>query len=379
MRSVAPASEQQKAAEAALHAFLSSDPAGAFAAPEAQLDAATLRVLIERIDRAPLFAHSYAFHLNCRFGGTTPFDLLEFARRHDLAGLKIHVEDGEERSLLHMDRAGRKRLRRLARQWGLRLHVETSSTIRRDLETATAIAHDIGGESIRCYPRYEGRVREIIRRTVDDLSALREIDPEGRFHYTLEQHEDLKSTELVGIVRAVDNPRLSLLFDFGNMVNACELPEEALANMSALITEAHVKDVRIRHDRGGWAHLACRSGEGDINIPALLFRLLLLGKEAPQVTAFALEEEVGMYAPAYRFPHEEDDPLIPGREPSSTPLPEGESLSDRLKRERHDAAAQIGHVRKILGEMRALAVVLYDATKAARLGHDEEPRGLQMP
>ncbi len=336
------------------------------------MDGATLRRLIERIDRAPLFAHSYAFHLNCRFGGTTPFDLLEFAHQHDLAGVKIHVEDGEERSLMHMNPTERKQFRKLARQLGLRVHVETSSTAPGVLELAIDIARDIGVESIRCYPRYEGRVSEIVQRTTDDLRTIAKLDPEGHFRFAVEQHEDLKSTELATIVRAVGNPHLSILFDFGNMINAYERPEEALANMAPLITEVHIKDVRIIADRSGWAHLACKSGEGDINFPTLLFRLLLLGETVPQVTAFALEEEVGMFAPAYRFPDEAEDPFIPTRDPSATPLPQDESLPSRLERERHDAVGQIGYVRKILAEMRALAVAHHDSTRGSRQSHGRQ-------
>ena len=57
-----------------------------------------------------------------------------------------------------------------------------------------------------------------------DLRRLAAFDPASRLRYTLEQHEDLKSEELVQIIGAVANPRLSLLFDFGNMINAFELP-----------------------------------------------------------------------------------------------------------------------------------------------------------
>ncbi len=245
---------------------------------------------------------------------------------------------------------------RTAAGLGLALHVETSSTARAELAAAVEIAADIDARSVRSYPRYEGHVSEIMRRTIADLKTIPELDPDRRFRFTLEQHEDLKSRELVEIVRAVDNPQLSLLFDFGNMTNAYERPEEALAIQAPLVTEVHVKDVKILDDRGGWAHLACRSGEGDINFHALLRDLLLLGERGAQVTAIALEEENGMYAPAYRFPDEAADPFIPARAASVTDLPDGESLADRLSRERREAAEQVAYVRKVLAELRALAV-----------------------
>lgn len=330
------------------------------AEPLAGLSAAELSRLVDRIDSIPLFAHAYAHHLNLRFGGMSPRDLLAFATCHQLIGVKIHVEDGGEHSLLNMSRIERHRLGRDAAELGLRLHVETSSTTRPDLEAATAIASDIAAESIRCYPRYEGRVSDILRRTIEDLQSLPELDLASRFSYTLEQHEDLKSHELVKIIRSVDNPHLSLLFDFGNMTNAYEAPGDALKVMSPLVTEVHIKDVQIIDDRGGWAHRACRSGEGDIDFHVLLRDLLLLGENLPQVTAYALEEENGMYAPAYRFPAEPADPFIPARDASLTGLPHDESLDARLVRERNEAEQQVHYVRNVLKELRANALKRID-------------------
>ena len=329
-------------------------------------DAARLRRLTARIDAAPLFAHAYSHHLNLRFGGAKPHDLIEFAAKHGLCGLKIHVEDGEERSLLRMDSAARQAFGATAAALGLALHVETSSTARAELADAVAVAADIDARSVRSYPRYEGRVSEIIAQTIADLKVIPELDPDRRFRFTLEQHEDLKSRELVEIVRAVGNPFLTLLFDFGNMTNAYERPEEALEIQSPWITEVHVKDVKILNDRGGWAHMACRSGEGDINFHALLRDLLLLGEREPQVTAIALEEENGMYAPAYRFPDELADPFIPARAASETELPEGERLADRLSRERREAAGQVVYVRKVLAELRAMAEAEISCLSASR-------------
>ena len=107
-------------------------------------------------------------------GSITPVDLLHSTHQHGTSGLKIHVEDGEERSLLSMNKSERRQFRGSAAQLGLRVHVETSSTARHDLEAAVAIARDIKAESVRCYSRYEGRVSEIIRKTIDDLRALRD-------------------------------------------------------------------------------------------------------------------------------------------------------------------------------------------------------------
>lgn len=305
--------------------------------------------LIPRIEGIRLFAHAYAWHLNFRLGSATPQDLLRFAHDQGLAGVKIHVEDGEARSLLHApeSRAG---FGAEARALGLEVHIETSATDEATLRAAIEVAGDVGATSVRFYPRYAGPVSQIIARTIEDLNRLPALDPEGRFDFLLEQHEDLKSTELVQILRAVNNPRLSLLFDFANMINAFETPEAALEVMAPYVTDVHIKDAKILPDRGGYAHLACRSGEGDIAFGPLLTRLLLLG-DTPQVRAFACEEENEMFAPAYRFPDDPPDPVIPARDASTTDPTDGEALDARLLREMAEATAQIGYVRAILADL----------------------------
>ena len=140
-------------------------PASGMAASQAVagLDQTSLRRLVARIDQAPLYAHAYSHHLNLRFGGATPADVARFAAAHGLAGLKIHVEDGDAACLLRMDRTARHGFRMLCERLGLRVDVETSSTVLPDLAAAVAVARDVGADLVRCYPRYAGPVSTILR------------------------------------------------------------------------------------------------------------------------------------------------------------------------------------------------------------------------
>ncbi|WP_315919820.1 sugar phosphate isomerase/epimerase family protein [Mesorhizobium sp. SP-1A] len=306
--------------------------------------------LARRADAAPLFAHAYAFHLNFRFGGMKPSELADFAHRHGLAGLKIHVGDGEGASLNAMSRDELAVFGRQAGELGLEVHVETSTTSPDGLSDAVARALAVGAASLRCYPLYEGHISQIVSWTIDDLRRLPQYDPGGRLRFTLEQHEDLKSDELVHIVDEVANPNLGLLFDFANMVNAYERPLDALARQAPHIAEVHVKDCLIRPDRGGWAHLACASGHGHLPMHAMLVELLLLGADRPQVRAFGLEEEEGYFAPALRWPGQGEDPFIAARTESFTE-PGSSKLEERLKREAAAAAGQVRTVRAMLDDI----------------------------
>lgn len=306
--------------------------------------------LATRARNAPLFAHAYAFHLNMRFGGMTPLDLAGFAHAQQLCGLKIHVEDGEQASLSRMPDAALHVFAEAVGRFGLDLHVETSTTEAAGLSDAVRIALATGATSLRCYPRYEGRISEIIDWTIADLRRLATFDPQTRLRYTLEQHEDLTSAELVRIIQAVDNPRLGLLFDFGNMINAYELPLPALVAQAPHITDVHVKDCLVQPDRGGWAHLACLSGEGHLPMEAMFVELLLLGEDQPQVLAFGLEEEEGYFAPALRLPSDGPDPFIAARTASFTDIGPGD-LAARLQQEAAAAQRQVETVRALLSEI----------------------------
>lgn len=338
-----------------------SDPPPGLAGPGADwrafiagLSGDEARRLAARAVAPPLYAHAYAFHLNFRFGAMLPADLLTFAAIEGLAGVMIHVEDGEARSLLNAPEADRRAFGALARRMGLAVQIETSSTLAPDLAEAAAVAHATGATALRFYPRHSGPLSEVLSRTVADLAVLDRLDPEGRLTFHLEQHEDLTSSELLSVLDRVAHPRLSLLFDFGNMINAGEAPLAALAAQSPRITRVHVKDARALPDRGGWAHLACETGTGHLPLRAMLARLLLLGQDRPQVTAFGLEEEEGYLAPAFRFPDEGPDPVIPPRGPSETDPGPGD-LGLRLSHERELARAQLCQVRSMLAEIAAAA------------------------
>lgn len=323
--------------------------------PKMDLPALTQKkahALIERIDEIPLYAHAYAFHLNFRFGSFRALDLLDFAAGNKLYGVKIHMDDGEQDSLRNADETQRAEFRKAAKRLNLDIHLEISETELPSLRKAIQVGHDIGATSIRCYPRYEGRVSEIISRTIDDLSALCDLDPDCAFRFTLEQHEDLTGAELVRIVEAVDNPNLSLMFDFTNMINAYERPIDAFHAMEPHITDVHIKDAKIVEDRGGWGQLCCRSGDGDIPQAHLLMELLCLGENTPQVLAYGLEEEVGYYAPPLRFPDEEDDPFISYRNISETDLAPDANLASLLIQERADAQHLCTHIQDLLKLLR---------------------------
>lgn len=314
--------------------------------------------ILQRVADIPLYLHAYAFHLNMRMEKILPEDLLAIASRQRLRGVKIHVLDGESQSLGCASDEQLQRFGDKARQLGLDVHIETSASDAKTIDQAVAIAIKSGASSVRFYPRYEGHLDEVMLKIAQDIQYIKQNYQYSGLSFTLEQHEDLKSHELMSLLAKADFPQLSLLFDFANMINANEEPLPALATMASQITQVHIKDAVITHEANGLGHKACISGQGDLPFKALLLQLICLGENQPQVMAYGLEEEVDYYAPPFRFAGEGNNPWIPWRQMSETPLPE-QDLQLRLSKELSDALQQINYVREILSELKqdALAVL----------------------
>ncbi len=305
--------------------------------------------LAERIDNIPLFLHAYAFHLNMRLEKILPLDLLTIARENHLKGVKIHVLDGESQSLGQADDQTLAAFKVAAE--GLEIHIETSSTDSEAIDHAVRIAQKTGATSVRFYPRYEGYLQDVLQKIAADLQYVKARYENSKLSFVMEQHEDLNSQEMHDLVRDCGMKNLSILFDFANMINANEQPMVALHTMAPLITQVHIKDALIIPEGNGFGHKACQSGQGDVPFKDLLKALLLLGQDQAQVTSFGLEEEVDYYAPAFRFDDEGDNPFIPWRAVSETPIPT-ENLTERLEQETKDALAQLHFVRQVLAEIK---------------------------
>lgn len=117
------------------------------------------------------------------------------------------------------------------------------------------------------------------------------------------------------------------------------------------------KGVRIMPEEQGFGHYGVLQGSPEDALPGarMLFELLMLGEDTPQVIAFILEQENHYPAPAFRMIDEEADPFIPYRAMSDTPLPAGFTVEQMMAREERWAINQMTYVRGVLRELRVLA------------------------
>ncbi|WP_208604141.1 sugar phosphate isomerase/epimerase family protein [Burkholderia diffusa] len=330
--------------------------------PVPALTRALAQKLLDRLDKVRLFGHAYPLLTNLTHGRYRPIDLLDFAWRHELDGMCIHVLDGDVNSLARMPDDGLRAVAERAQTLGLALHLELSSTARADVDEAARIAEVMGVHDLRVYSRYEGRLSSVMTKIEADLRYVAQLAERFDLHVDFEQHEELKSAEIAALLRRVNHPRINALFDFGNMINACEQPLSALRNLAPHIRQVHMKGVRVVPEVGGFGHYGVLQGSADDELPGarMLFELLMLGEDAPQVTAFILEQENHYPAPAFRMRDEEVDPFIPYREMSDTPLPAGFTVEQMMDGEERWAIDQIVYVRSVLSELRELAQRVFD-------------------
>ncbi|HWA44622.1 MAG TPA: TIM barrel protein [Hypericibacter adhaerens] len=365
-------------AEAGLKTMLSHNVAPGVSPP--RITAAAAERLLERTANPPFFAHSYSFYHNMMHG-FSPQDLARFAYEHDLQGVCLHISDGEASSVRRMTPVQRAGFRALLEELGLRLHLEISSTDRKEIDTVVECARSLGAKNLRLYARHEGPLSAVIEKVYRDLAYACECANRYDLQFDYEQHEDLRAGEIAAILARLGDPRMKALFDYSNSLNAYEEPLEALHILAPHIRQAHVKGARKIVEGDGWGQLGVPQGSADDELPGarMLYDLLMLGEREPQVICFALEQEVDYYAPAFRKAGGPADPVIQYREPSETPVDRNKSRDRLLSDERRWAVQQIAWNRSLVASFRALARRMAPERSETERSETDWPRVASLP
>jgi sugar phosphate isomerase/epimerase len=337
-----------------LQAFLATNAGGHQPLPPPGL--AVAETLLARCAEIPFFAHSYPFIRNMDHGAFSPDHFAEFAYVNELAGICLHINDGGPSSVAKMSPAALVAFRRRLDDLGLKLHLEISSTTPAEVDRVVDLAVALGVANIRFYARHEGPLDRVTERVYADLCHAADRANARNLNFDYEQHEDLRAAEIATLLSRVGDARVNALFDYTNSWNAYEEPLDALRILAPWIRQVHIKGGRKTIEPAGWGQIGVAQGSDEDELPAalLLYELLLLGQER-QVICFALENEVGYYAPPFRGPNDGANPIIAYREPSDTPLDPTQPLDRLLLDERRWAQQQIGVNRRLVTRLRTLA------------------------
>ncbi len=156
------------------------------------------------------------------------------------------------------------------------LEVDTSGTAPAHMFEMLKVAHRMGATSLRTYTRHDGAVRDMMRKTADDLAAVTQEARGLNVIIVLENHEDFTGPELAEIVGRVSHPSLKILYDYGNSQMVLEDPLAALDAVLPHVHSVHFKDhVMVRAEDAGQLTVAgVPVGDGFLPLTELTRRLL---------------------------------------------------------------------------------------------------------
>ena len=83
-------------------------------------------------------------------------------------------------------------------------------------------------------------------------------------------HKDLRSEELVEVLRAVGSAHIGCCLDFGNSLALLEAPEETLRELGPYLVTTHVKDMAVRPSGAGFELAEVPLGRGTLDLPGLM-------------------------------------------------------------------------------------------------------------
>ncbi len=323
------------------------------------LDQSFAKKIVTRVEDIIWFLNRYSLELNFKHGRLAIEDFLAYAREWGFTGAQLHVAKGEP--CICMTGQSDEYLRDLANQRKNRrlyLQLDISSTDKSEIEEAIRVARAMDVPVIRCYIRLDGTFTEIVDKATKDLCYAADLAEKWGIELLLEQHEFLTGSEILKIVKTVDNPNLGVLFDFGNPVTAGREPLDDIMVLQEYIRGAHCKDVLITKKDKKWAQRGVQMGQGDLNLPKIFFDLLMLGSEKPQVQFLSIQMVVDYYAQGHRVENDLNTHVYSKRPSSATCLADDLSevdLQKKLQQERMDVQTGFQYCKDLVGNLKKLA------------------------
>lgn len=181
-------------------------------------------------------------------------------------------------------------LRHNLRSCGLTAVIDTDVVDVPALEAAIAAAAAVGAQVVRALasPVLEGSRGAFTRdwpAYLDTIVAgLRAVRPTAERHgvtVAVENHQDLTSEELLGIITAVGGDCIGVTFDPVNAYVVAEDPFEVLPRLAPHVRNIHIADFLAYPSREGWRLVRCALGEGDLNLRRLIEQVETLTPHAP--------------------------------------------------------------------------------------------------
>lgn len=251
-----------------------------------------------------LALHTYSFENHFRYKeGFDAFEFMRQAKHLGVAGVHISMNDENYRWVGGTSRQRLSDVGAAARELGLYLESDTSST---DPDHLTKLMHAcrrLGADRLRTYTTYEGLPAAQIEATVRDLRDAAPVAADLGISILLENHEDFTGGEVRQIIESVDHPSVRALFDFGNSMMVLEEPLEAAHAMAPFIEAVHLKDHVLVLPPNGSSSPAVQPivcgvpiGRGRIDVAGILAYLL----RTTSLSRVCIQSVYGFSAPVAR-------------------------------------------------------------------------------
>jgi sugar phosphate isomerase/epimerase len=104
----------------------------------------------------------------------------------------------------------------------------------------------------------------------------------------LENHFDLTTDQLLGIVRQLDDEHVGIIFDTTNGLGFLEKPEAAIVRVEPYLVSMHIKDYTIQKVEAGYFVTGSVLGKGLLDLEVVLRRAI----RAPHLRSLMLEMSI---------------------------------------------------------------------------------------
>ena len=215
--------------------------------------------------RFGLSSYIYRYAIAGLGGRTAPrlgaVDLLE---RAAALGLQV-VQFCENLPLARLTAAEREELLRVSRRLGVAIEIGT-----RGLEVEVLL------EQVDLAARLGSRALRLVLGAADPEMIAEALQPplrrcrERQVVLAIENHCDLRTTQLADLIRRMDSQWLTVCLDTANSTGQLERPMETVAALGVHITQLHLKDFAVEKSPIGYRVTGRILGQGWLDVPAVL-------------------------------------------------------------------------------------------------------------
>jgi sugar phosphate isomerase/epimerase len=160
-------------------------------------------------------------------------------------------------------------------------------TAAEQLGFAIHIAAVLGSKSVRCVMGSgnlrlaDGPLEKHVESMIGVCRAVRDQALAAGVHIAIENHKDLRATEMRDLIEAAGRDHVGVCLDTGNAIEVLEDPLETVEVLAPYVASSHFRDTALwKHPRGA-AFQWTAMGDGSIDIGRVVRRYAELCPRAP--------------------------------------------------------------------------------------------------